>query len=103
MSEESLPMRPQDQTNFLLGQLTGQVGSLQSSFDSNAAAQSEINATFRSDIAKAQSTADTARSENAVLAQRIPSKTPWFQYASGLAAISAVVLAAIALVNVISP
>lgn len=93
-------MRPQDQTNFLLGQLTGQVGSLQSSFDSNAAAQSEINATFRADIARAQSTADTARTENAVLAQKIPARTPWFQYASGLAAIAACVLAGLALLNI---
>lgn len=103
MADEPAPMRPQDQTNFLLGELTGRVSSLQTSVESNTASQAEINATFRADIAKAQSTADTARSENAILAQRIPSKTPWFQYASGLAAISAVVLAAIALFQVVAP
>jgi hypothetical protein len=103
VTDEQPPMRPQDQTNFLLGQLTGQVGSLQSSVESNTASQAEINAGFRTDIARAQSTADSARSENAVLAQRIPTKTPWQQYASGWAAIGAIVLAGIALLKVLVP
>jgi hypothetical protein len=97
MADEQLPMRPQDQTNFLLGQLTGQVSSLQSSVDSNAASQSEINATFRGDIARAQSTADTARSENAILAQRIPTKTAWYQIVGGLAGITGLILSVVAL------
>lgn len=103
MTDDAPPMRPQDQTNFLLGQLTGQVSSLQSSVDSNTSSQAEINAAFRADIAKAQSTADAARSENAVLAQRIPTKTPWTQFASGWAAIGAIVLAGIALLKVLVP
>lgn len=96
-------MRPQDQTNFLLGQLDGKMTSMQSSLDASTASQSEINATFRADIARAQSTADTARSENAVLAQRIPAKTPWHQFAAGWAAIGAIVLAGIALLRVVFP
>lgn len=103
MTEDAPPMRPQDQTNFLLGQLDGKMTSMQSSLDASTASQSEINATFRADIARAQSTADTARSENAVLAQRIPSKTPWTQVASGWAAIGAILLAGIALLRVVFP
>ena len=103
MVDESTPMRPQDQTNFLLGQLTGQVGSLQSSFESNAATQSEINAGFRAGIDKAQSTADAANSKAALVEARIPAKTPWTQIASGWAAIGAIVLAGIALLRVVFP
>jgi hypothetical protein len=97
MTEDAPPMRPQDQTNFLLGQLTGQVGSLQSSVDSSTTAQADLNNTFRAGIEKAQSTADRALSQTEMVAARIPSKTPWFQIGSGLAGFAALVLAAIAL------
>lgn len=103
MTDDAPPMRPQDQTNFLLGQLTGQVGSLQSSVDSSTTAQADINNTFRAGIEKAQSTADRALSENAVLAQRIPTRTPWYQIGSGLAGFAALVLAAIALLPKVFP
>jgi hypothetical protein len=96
-------MRPQDQTNFLLGQLTGQVGSMQTSLDNSTTLQAEINATFRADIAKAQSTADMARNENALLASRIPTRTPWYQIGSGLAGFAALVLAAISLIPRLIP
>lgn len=90
-------MRPADQTNFLLGQLTGQMSALQASVESSTSSQAEINAAFRADIARAQSTADTALSQNAVTAARIPVRTPWYQIGSGLAGFAALVLAGIAL------
>jgi hypothetical protein len=97
MTDEQPPMRPQDQTNFLLGQLTGQVGSLQSSVESNTSTQADLNNSFRAGIEKAQSTADRALSQTEMVAQRIPSRTPWYQIGSGLAGFAALVLAAIAL------
>lgn len=103
MADDSTPMRPQDQTNFLLGELSGKMTALQGSVDSNATTQAEINAGFRAGIDKAQSTADAANSKAALVEARIPAKTPWTQVASGWAAIGAIVLAGIALLRVVFP
>jgi hypothetical protein len=38
------PMKPQETTNFLLGQISGQVAALQTAVNQSAASQSQINA-----------------------------------------------------------
>jgi hypothetical protein len=104
MNEEPTPpMRPQDQTVFLLGQLSGQFTAFQQSIEARDTTQAEVNGTFRAGIERAQSTADQAMSHSQITASRIPAKTPWHQYASGYAAIGAIVLAGIALLRVVFP
>jgi hypothetical protein len=38
------PMKPQETTNYLLGQISGQVGALQNAVNQSAASQASINA-----------------------------------------------------------
>jgi hypothetical protein len=101
MSEEVPPMRPQDQTVFLLGQLSGQFTAFQQSIEARDTTQAEVNGTFRAGIERAQSTADRAMSHSELVAQRIPVKTPWHQQFSGLASLGALVLSSVAIAQLL--
>ena len=84
------PMKPQDQVIYLLGELKGQVGSLQSSVDTSLASQASINATVQNALTALRSDVD-------VLKVQMPRRAPWWTVASGVASIAAILVVALQL------
>ena len=84
------PMKPQDQVIYLLGELKGQVGSLQSSVDTSLANQASINATVQNALTGLRSDVD-------VLKAQMPHRASWWSIASGIASIAAIVVVIIQL------
>lgn len=78
MTDEAPPMKPQDQTLFLLGQMSGQLTAMQSSMETFTTTQSGINAELRTkaDQALAESAALKVRVDVIDLRTATPPKTP---------------------------
>ena len=87
---QDTPMKPQDQVIYLLGELKGQVGSLQSSVDTSLTTQATINSTVQVALTGLRSDVD-------VLKAQMPRRAPWWSVAAGVASVAAVLVVAIQL------
>ena len=85
MTMQDTPMKPQETVIYLLGELKGQVVSLQGSVDSSQTTQAGINATTQAALAALRSDVDVLKS------QQSP-RAPWWSVAAGLASIGAVLV-----------
>lgn len=93
------PIRPQDQTNYLLGELSGKMTALQQSIEAQSSAQAQVNSELRADVNRALTTAAEAHNGIDVLRASIPSRTPWWQIVGGLSGILAIIVAGVALLG----
>lgn len=83
-------MKPQETVIYLLGELKGQVGSLQSSVDTSLATQASINSSVQSALTSLRSDVD-------VLKAQMPRRAPWWSIAAGIGSIAAILTVAIQL------
>lgn len=90
-------MKPQETVIYLLGELKGQVVSLQGSVDSSQATQAGINATVQAEMAGLRRDLSGLSSEVGVLKAQMPKRAPWWSVAAGVASIAAVLVVAIQL------
>jgi hypothetical protein len=97
MTVQDTPMKPQETVIYLLGELKGQVVSLQGSVDSSQATQAGINASVQTEIASMRRDIGTLSSEVGVLKAQMPRRAPWWSVAAGVASIAAVLVVAIQL------
>lgn len=95
-------MKPQDTTIFLLGEIKGTLGALQSSVASNTQAQAEENSENKREHEEFRT--KLTEHGDAITALRVgqPVKTPWFSVVGGVSGIGAIVLSAITLINLVS-
>lgn len=101
MTEPS-PMKPADQTNYLLGELSGKLGSLQQSVETSYSAQSQINATNETEHAEfRRAIADLTTGQAVILAGQKP-KSPWFSVVGGIAGILASVVSTVAVFTILT-
>lgn len=98
---EQTPMKPADQTNFLLGELSGKVGSLQQSVENSHSAQSLVNATNESDHAEFRRAISELTTGQAVILARQTPKTPWYLVVAGVVGIITGIGALIALIAIL--
>jgi hypothetical protein len=87
-----IPMKPQDQIIYMLGELRGQVGALQGTLEANASSQAVVNAShaaehlvFRQEIAQLQS-------QMAVIDAQKKPPSQWWSIAAGVSALVAVII-----------
>lgn len=97
MSDLISSLKPQDQIILLLGQLQGQVSSMQQSVETSAASQSAINAANEAEHAEFRRELAGHGSDIAVLRSSAPQRAPWWNVASGFAAVAALIIAALTL------
>lgn len=93
MADEILgSMKPQDQTNFLLGQLSGQMAALTTTVTSSAQAQAEVNADTRRSIDELRTDVNTLHSEIGIIKATLPVKAPWWHVVAGVAGVVAILV-----------
>lgn len=90
-------LKPQDQIILLLGQLQGQVSSMQQSVETASSAQAAVNASNEAEHAEFRREIAGLSSSVAVLQSNTSPRAPWWNVASGFAAVAALVLAAVTL------
>ena len=90
MSMQDTPMKPQETLIYLLGELSGQVGSLQKSVDSSQTTQAGINAAVQAALVSLRSDVDVLKSQHSP-------RAPWWSVAAGVASIAAILVVIIQL------
>ena len=100
MSDLISTLKPQEQIILLLGQLQGQVSSMQQSVETSAASQSAVNAANEAEHAEFRRELASHGSDIAVLRSSAPQRAPWWSVAAGFAAVGALVLT---VVNLFAP
>ena len=85
------PMKPQDTVIYLLGELKGQVVSLQSSVDSSQTSQASINAAIQTEQSNLRNEMSAVKQDVSVLKSQQSPKAPWWSVVSGLAGIGALI------------
>lgn len=83
-------MKPADQTIYLLGELSGKLGSLQQSVETATTAQSQINTTTEASLGELRRGLGELATSVAVIASQQKKPTPWWSIASGAAGVVAV-------------
>lgn len=99
MSMDSPQMKPADQTIYLLGELSGKVGSLQQSVENATTSQSQINSGNETEHAEFRRSIGDLATTVAVIASQQKKPTPWWSVASGVAGIAAVAAVVIQWIN----
>lgn len=93
-------LKPQEQIILLLGQLQGQVTSMQQSVETAASSQAAINAANEAEHAEFRRELANHGSQIAVLTSSAPQRAPWWSVAAGLAAVGALILTIVNLFTV---
>ncbi len=99
MSEILGSLKPQDQIILLLGQLQGQVTSMQQSVETSASSQAAVNAANEAEHAEFRRELANHSSQLAVVTATAPQRAPWWSIAAGLAAVGALILTIVNLFN----
>lgn len=97
MSDLISTLKPQDQIILLLGQLQGQMTSMQQSVETSAASQASTNAANEAEHAEFRREIAGLSSSVAVLQSNTSPRASWWNVASGFAAVGAVILATVTL------
>ncbi len=97
MTDLQSAMKPQEQIIYILGQLQGQFSSLQQSVETASTAQAAVNASNEAEHAEFRRELAAHGSEIAVIKSNTAPRAPWWNVASGLAAVAALILAALTL------
>jgi hypothetical protein len=87
-----IPLKPQEQIIFILGELRGQVGALQSGIESNIASQSKLNASHESEHATFRHDISALQSQMAVIDAQKKPPSQWWSLAAGVSALVAVLI-----------
>lgn len=97
---EPTPLKPADQTNFLLGQLSGQFASVQSSLEQYQTAQHQVNQTNEAEHAEFRRSISDLQTEQAVARAQQAPKAPWYSVVAGVGGIIAGVVALFGLIAI---
>lgn len=92
---------PDQQVIFLLGELKGSVDGLRETVAAQNQAQADINANHSARLDAAHALASEAKEIAVAAKQSIPTKSPWWQIASGWSGIAALVVASVAIVKLL--
>lgn len=92
MTIPDAPMKPQDTVIYLLGELKGQVVSLQGSVDSSQASQASINAAIQTEQVALRNEVSMVKQDVSVLKSQQQPRAPWWSVAAGLGAIGALIV-----------
>lgn len=97
MTMPDTPMKPQDTVIYLLGELKGQVVSLQGSVDSAQASQASINAAIQTEQSNLRNEMSAVKQDVSVLKSQQAPRAPWWSIAAGLGSIGAVIVVVVQL------
>lgn len=86
------PLKPQDQTNYMLGLLDGKMSSLQQSIEMRDSAQAAVNAELRADANRALEKAIDAQREVSILRAEMPKKVSWIGVVGATSGILAIIV-----------
>lgn len=91
MTMPDTPMKPQDTVIYLLGELKGQVVSLQGSVDASQTSQASINAAIQTEQSNLRNKVSAVEQDVSVLKSQQSPKAPWWSLVSGFAGIGALI------------
>ena len=93
-------MKPQDQIIYLLGQIQGELKAVHVTIDAQNSRQAVINAANDSEHAEFRRELASQGESLAVLKASAPTRAPWWNVASGFAAVAALIVAVVTLFSI---